>query len=257
MGGTLVNNGALEWTAAADFQQGGGSAFSNNGLFDISTDADFTHATGAPASFVNSGRLVKSAGSGETSLTRVDFSNPGTIDVRSGTIVLPASFDNAGLLTGTGTYSYSGFLDNEGHIAPGASPGTLTLDGHFRQSETGVLDIEVNSVRLHDLLIVDGTVQLGGTLALHCFADCFVGAGETITILMASGPLLSAFDTVTLKGFGGGSFVAPRYDGGQVSLLVTGALVPVPEPEVYAMMLTGLGLVAWSIRRRQRRLRRL
>jgi len=41
-----------------------------------------------------------------------------------------------------------------------------------------------------------------------------------------------------------------NYDSG---LAFSGTLVPVPEPETYAMMLAGLGLLAWVTRRRESR----
>ena len=40
----------------------------------------------------------------------------------------------------------------------------------------------------------------------------------------------------------------------QVLLRVTEALAPVPEPETYALMLSGVGLVVWAVRRKRRRM---
>ena len=68
----------------------------------------------------------------------------------------------------------------------------------------------------------------------------------------AGGPLLGAFDTVTLTGFGAGAFASPIYDGGFVRLQVTEALAPIPEPQTYVMMLAGIGFVAWVVARRRR-----
>lgn len=254
-GGSVLNKGTVAWKSDASLQTANGARFTNDGVFDVSTDADLAHATGMPGAFVNNGRFVKSGGSGETSLAGVTFSNTGAIDVRSGTIVLPNNFQNTGVLTGTGTFALAGMLNNDGHIAPGASPGTLTIDGHFAQNDDGVLDIEVNSASLYDRLVVKGIVMLDGTLALHCFADCRMAVGETINIIEASGPLSGTFDALTLTGFGAGKF-APMYDNGFVLLRVTEALAPVPEPETYALMLAGVGLVAWTVRRKRRRMLR-
>jgi NAD-dependent oxidoreductase involved in siderophore biosynthesis len=38
------------------------------------------------------------------------------------------------------------------------------------------------------------------------------------------------------------------FPGGEIR----GLLVPVPEPETYALMLAGLGIVGWAAKRRQR-----
>jgi hypothetical protein len=252
-GGSVLNKGTVRWNADASLQMANGARFSNDGVFDVSTDADLAHFVGMPGTFINNGRFVKSGGSGETSLTSVTFSGAGVIDVRSGTIVLPNNFENDGVLTGMGTFALAGMLNNDGHVAPGASPGTLRIDGHFAQNAGGILDIEVNSATFHDRLVVTGTVMLGGTLALHCFADCRMAVGETIIIVEAGGPLIGAFDAVTLIGFGAGDFALPKYDGGLVLLRVTEALAPVPEPESYALMLSGMALIVWTVRRSRRR----
>jgi hypothetical protein len=250
-GGTVVNRGTVNWSSDASLQTANGAHFTNDGVFDVSTDADLAHATGMPATFVNNGRFVKSGGSGETSLRDVAFSSSGVIDVRSGTIVLPNNFQNTGVLTGTGTFALAGMLNNDGHVAPGASPGTLTIDGHFAQSGDGVLDIEVNSASLYDRLVVKGLALLDGTLAVHCFADCRMAVGETINIIEASAGVNGTFDAVTMTGFGAGKF-APVYANGLVLLRVTEALMPVPEPETYALMLCGIGLIVCRVASKRR-----
>jgi hypothetical protein len=251
-GGSILNQGTVRWSSDESLQTANGARFTNDGVFDVSTDADLAQAAGMPGTFVNNGRFVKSGGSGETSLRDVNFSSSGVIDVRSGTIVLPNNFQNTGVLTGTGTFALAGMLNNDGHVAPGESPGTLTIDGHFVQNDDGVLDIEVNSASLYDRLVVKGLVMLDGTLALHCFADCRMAVGETIKIIEASGPLDGAFDAVTFTGFGAGAAVLPTLDDGFVLLRVTGALAPVPEPETYALMLCGIGLIVCRVGRKRR-----
>ena len=48
---------------------------------------------------------------------------------------------NSGVLRGTGTYFQN--VTNNGTVAPGASPGILTIDGDYTQSPAGTLEIEV------------------------------------------------------------------------------------------------------------------
>jgi hypothetical protein len=81
-----------------------------------------------------------------------------------------------------------------------------------------------------------------------------MAVGETITIIEAGGPLIGAFDAVSLIGFGAGDFALPIYDGGLVLLRVTEALAPVPEPETYVLMLSGIGFAVCAVRRKRRRM---
>lgn len=69
----------------------------------------------------------------------------------------------------------------------------------------------------------------------------------------------SDVETTTFSGRGGGgggnSSNAPPVNtgGGSVNAPpITSIATPVPEPEAYAMMALGMGVVAWSLRRRRR-----
>jgi hypothetical protein len=251
LGSTIVNHGTLIWEADAALQGGSGASLTNNGLVDIRSDADFTHNFGAPNTLVNNGLLRKSAGNGETSLAQIGLSNSGTIEVLAGSIRLPANFVNTGTLAGTASFAVAGTLQNSGRVAPGASPGTLTIDGSFLQTAAGLLAMEIASLSVHDMLLINGSATLNGTLALHCFADCFLNVGESIPILDATGTVSGNFTTVTMTGFARGKLEPSDPINGRIFLNVIEATAPVPEPETYALMLAGLGLVAWAARRRR------
>ena len=72
------------------------------------------------------------------------------------------------LLGGTcsGTGQVVGNVTNEGEVSPGSSPGTLTVDGDFVQTDDGVLTVEIGASGegLYDRMIVAGELSLGGTL---------------------------------------------------------------------------------------------
>ena len=56
------------------------------------------------------------------------------------------------------------------------------------------------------------------------------------------------FDEIRLRSGGSSNF----YDGALEALEIDSiAVISVPEPETYAMLLAGLGLVGYSLRRRQ------
>jgi hypothetical protein len=137
-------------------------------------------------------------------------------------------------------------------LAPGASPGTLTLAGNFLQAAGGTLAVELQSLALHDLFIVGGSAALGGTLAISCFGDCSFEVGDLITVLDAVGDLSGSFAQVTLSGFATGAFDVV-YDTvlDRVQLQVTQAVTAVPEPGATALWLAGLGVLGFVGRRRR------
>lgn len=253
-GASLVNDGTLAWNSADPLQMGNAASITNNGVIDIATDADVVHAFGGQPTLDNRGLIVKSGGAGETSFANsLMLANEGTIDVRTGSVRLPNGFANAGTLTGSGTFA-SNTITNDGHVAPGESPGTLAIDGNFVQSAAGVFDVELESLGSTDLLTVSGTASLDGTLALHCWAACSFAVGDEIVILDSAGDLGGTFAAMTMTGFGTGAFDV-IYDtaGDRVLLAVIEAVTPVPEPATPLLWLGGAGLLAFVSRRRRNR----
>jgi hypothetical protein len=251
---TFTNEGTLLWTAGSLFF-GDGADLINNGTIELTTDALFADTSGAEGSFVNNGLILKSGGAGTATLASgVAFDNEGVIDVRSGTIALPVSFDNDGTLTGTGAFQLSGTLTNDGVVAPGVGAGTLTLNGNYLQTGAGTLAISLQSSSLADLFAVNGSGALGGTLALSCIGGCAIADGDVFTIFDSTGPLSGVFANVTTSGFlGGFSYdVIYDYDADRVllSILDAGSAPAVPEPASWALMIAGFGLAGSAARRR-------
>jgi hypothetical protein len=65
-GGKLNIAGTATWTGGGNVLLENGSVLSNSGTFDVQTDADFQHTTGATPTFNNSGVLKKTVATGET-----------------------------------------------------------------------------------------------------------------------------------------------------------------------------------------------
>ena len=135
-----------------------------------------------------------------------------------------------------------GFHDSLPQLNTAPSPGTTFLD-HFTFSLSPPSYVNSFAATL-DL----GTVsQISGI-----FASLYTGAGVLVAPGVTFGSALSIVPTTAIA--------AGMYDL-RVSGTVTGSLggsfagtmnaAPIPEPEVYAMMLAGLGLIGFVARRRK------
>ena len=250
----FTNRGLIDWTSADSLGLGGGGVLRNEGVMDFGSDAGVLwNGFQGQASFVNAGLIVKTAGDGTTALNSpvYAFSNPGTIQVQSGAIALPANFVNTGTLMGNGRFIAPGLI-NQGVIAPGNSPGLLTLDGSLTLGATGALAIELENLQSFDQLLATGPVALGGTLALSCFGTCSFAVGDSFTFIDSATSVSGDFASLTLSGFATGAFdVVYDMPSASVRLVVTQAVSAVPEPATVALWLAGLAGMAHRLRRRR------
>ncbi len=176
------------------------------------------------------------AGPGATSL--VTIRNGGTVIAER--ILIGA----AGTLMGNGG-TLIGAVENHGTIAPGESPGTLTIDGDFVQGADGVLVIEIGGAGPgeYDVLHVTGTATLGGTLKLELLNGFVPGAGSHFDFLTA-GLFAGDFAFYDLPSIGGQPVFTLAF--GPDGLRAT--VVPLPG----AAWLFGSAALALVARRRTR-----
>jgi len=114
----------------------------NHGRFTILSGRDFT----AQGAFDNFGTLTIGAGSA--------FSAPSGL-----TQFVSSRLQGGGIVHGN--------VQNSGTVAPGDSPGILTIDGDYSQVSAGVLEIEIGGLdrgNQYDALVVTGTAAFGATL---------------------------------------------------------------------------------------------
>ncbi len=90
----LRNEGTFVLTGTGDVQTGVSAVLENVGLFDIQGDADFTHAFGGTAQFVNSGTFRKSAGAATSDINTFTNTATGRLEALVGTIYLNSIFTN-------------------------------------------------------------------------------------------------------------------------------------------------------------------
>jgi hypothetical protein len=123
----------------------------------------------------NSGPFVQTAGStianGEIEVTNNDYQLQG------------------GTLGGSGRVD-SNVTNSGGNVAPGNSPGTLTIEGNYVQEAGGTLSVEVSGVTSgdqNDLLTILGTGSINGTIAISRLNGFTPLLGQGFTILTTQG----------------------------------------------------------------------
>ena len=205
--GVLITAGATTISGAAPKSTASGVAWNNTGNATLS--GGLLTAVGQ---FTNPGSLTIT----DTLQLEQNFINTGTLAVngvlRAGAAV--NAFVNDGRLLGTGSIDMGGGapaikLTNNGTVAPGVSPGTLTIIGDYEQSSLGTLQIELAGLAQgvsYDWLNVTGNASIAGTLQvsipggfLPTTSDAFrfVTAGQTRSGTFAS--------VVPPPGYGGGA----------------------------------------------------
>ena len=138
-------------------------------------------------------------------------------------------------------------LTVNGGLAPGNSPGTLTLDGALTLGSSNVSNFQVNgwSSGAYDLVqqaSSDKTVTFGGSLNVTFDSNVDVGWAKIFDFTNYAGSLAP------------GGFAYSGLTGGKTASFdaATGILTVVPEPSVLALLTAGLlGLLAYAWRKRK------
>ncbi len=179
-----------------------------------------------------------------------------------GAFIDPSVFNlNGGMLQGSGTIQSSVIAGaGSNTIAPGLSPGTLTINGSLTLSGTSTLAMEIGGLTQgavlngYDYLDVNGVLTLAGLLDLD-FIDTFensVSGADLFYLATADSDILGSFSNVASGSRLGTnsihSFEVWYGTGspyGANNLVITGA----PEPSRALLLL--LGLLGLLMRRRK------
>lgn len=148
------------------------------------------------------GSVVKNSGTLNIPNT-FNLSTQGSLD-NLGTLLVNGQLDQgeAGLLN-RGTVAGNGriignFTNGPGTLAPGNSPGQLTIDGNFNNGN-GILEMELGGTTPqteYDLLKVNGTTQLSGTLKVNFINDFVPEENQTFDIISSAGGIEGMFNEV-------------------------------------------------------------
>ena len=190
---SVVNNeaGALLQVASA-----GTSSFSGGyqGVINNSGTIVKTGAGTTPAPLTNLAGGVLKINEGAFGVTFSESNaNAGSVEIAAGARLQSGQdLYNAGTIRGTGAIALGGTtgatLRNNGLVSPGASDeaGTLAIQGNYAQGPLGALNIRLGSTT-SDVLDVDGSAQLGGTLNLSTLGGGIPSDGATADVVVARG----------------------------------------------------------------------
>ena len=163
---------------------------------------------------MSSGAITAPAGGGITA-DEVDVSG-GTVTIGAGGELFSSSAPltlTGGVLTGTGEVKGDGVLNSGGTVAPGSSPGTLTVDGPFTQGSGGTLAIEVDGpgAGQFDVLAVTGAATLAGTVAVDVGSS---PADSDVIQFLTSASRSGTFGSLTGAGLSGARSFSLEYPAG-------------------------------------------
>lgn len=244
-GRALVNHGTIVWRFDNPINGSNGAVIDNYGSFDAMNDAAFNGQ--ANVTFNNYDTFIKSGGTQTTTLDIV-FNNYGLIRPESGQIAFtygnvtlpPASATNlnggslevdglldiqGGAVTGSGTIL--GDVQNGGLVAPGQSPGDITIQGSYTQTVSGTLSMELG-IAAQDFLTVTGTAALTGTLEINLLEDYTPAPLDSFQILAYTSHT-GEFGTLLLPTLSGGL-------GWDVVYEADGVYVQVAQKEFYVYL---------------------
>jgi autotransporter-associated beta strand protein len=148
---------------------------------------------------VRNGAALALSGSGNISASAViDVQAGGTFDVSartSGSYVVPLN------TTLKGNGSVVGNLELQGHLAPGASVGTLTVSGDVTDDASSVTLMEVdNTTHANDQLSVGGSLAYNGTLLVTNISGVPYTNNQVLTLFNATGGYTGSFANILFPG---------------------------------------------------------
>lgn len=261
--GTLNNSGVIESRPFEGANRGlrniSANIVHNSGSI-IQNDSETLDFGRSAAEYTNSGNIdVLNSGSVRF-LNMASFSNSGEINIGAGSTVslTGGSFVNEvnGTINGEGTLNSTALtFTDHGTLAPGASPGTLTMNvNNYVQTNTGVFDLEIGGLAAgseYDQIVFGGNSAIfNGTLQLSFIGGFAPKMGDEFDLLV--GPVSENFESIELVGLEDGFQYSTSTIGGTFSLLaLNNGVSAVPEPG-FLLPAIFIGMLGCTRRRSKR-----
>jgi hypothetical protein len=181
--GSFINSGLAD--ADDNYTVTINGTMTNNGSFSI------FNPSGSVS--VNNGGVLNNSG---------DFTS-GNITINSGGTINNNNTIYVGVLNNTGTIIGSGTIvnnfTNSGTIAPGNSPGLITISGNYTGTSTATHNIEISgtSAAQYDRINSSANVVVGGTLNASLI-NGFVPSGIHNLVIISGNTVTGTFSTVNI-----------------------------------------------------------
>jgi hypothetical protein len=207
----LENEGEIHLNGTGDIFITTNGIINNNtnGVIDFLFDGSGISFSGSAPNVLNNMGVIKGNLPSGSALINVQVNNSGSIEAISNTLNFLDVLNNesSGVLKGTGIIDLPtpvNFINN-GTVAPGNSPGVLTIIGNYSTTASTILNIELNGLTQgseYDLLAINGNADFDGDVQITLgfspnINDEFIVATTTGTINSCNLP------ATTTSSFGG------------------------------------------------------
>jgi hypothetical protein len=224
-----------------DFIAGQSAAFHNAGL--LQKTGTGTSTISVPLTNTETGTLEIQAGTLSLGFFPGPFQTAGTVTIAAGSTFLVGSYTqtagattvdgtltvvhsffpsgvflNGGVLGGSGVIN--GDVTNAADLAPGDSPGVLTINDNYTQTAAGALDVEIGGPTVgtqYDRLVINGTASLAGALNAIILSNYVPDVGQAFQVLTFRSHT-GDFDTENGLDLGGGRSLTPVHNAADTNL---------------------------------------